>query len=96
MRKLGLLLLLVGIAFPALAAKRVTVEQLEQLLAAAHGKPDAEVARQLSDLELTERLSSARLSRWEGSPSRHRDPPGADCAGRYVGISPSPRGEFLP
>ena len=65
MRKLGLLLLLAGIAFPAFAAKRVTVEQLEQVLAAAHGKPDAEVARQLSDFELTERLSAARLSRWE-------------------------------
>jgi VWFA-related protein len=65
MRKLGLLLLLAGIAFPAFAAKRVTVEQLEQVLAAAHGKSDAEVARQLSDLELTERLSAVRLSRWK-------------------------------
>ena len=65
MRKLALLLLLTGIAFPAFAARRVTVEQLEQALAAAHGKPDAEVARQLWDLELSERLSAARLSRWE-------------------------------
>ena len=47
MRKSGLLLLMVGIAFPAFAAKRVTVEQLEQVLAAAHGKPDADIARQL-------------------------------------------------
>ncbi len=65
MRKSGLLLLMVGIAFPAFAAKRVTVEQLEQVLAAAHGKPDADIARQLSDLELTERLSAIRLARWE-------------------------------
>jgi hypothetical protein len=65
MRKLTLLLFLMGIAFPAFATKRVTVEQLEQVLVAAHGKPDAEVARQLSDLELAERLSSATLSRWE-------------------------------
>ena len=65
MRKLTLLLLLMGIAFPAFATKRVNVEQLEQVLVAAHGKPDVEVARQLSDLELTERLSSATLSRWE-------------------------------
>jgi hypothetical protein len=46
---------------PNPAARPVTVEQLEQVLSAAHGKPDAEVARQLSDLTLTERLSSTRL-----------------------------------
>jgi len=51
-------------AVPALAAKRVTVDQLEQALAAAHGKPDAKVAEQLSELELTERLSEDKLSRW--------------------------------
>jgi VWFA-related protein len=65
MRKLAILLLLVGIALPAFAAKGITVEQLEQVLAAAHGKPDAKVAEQLSGLELTERLSAAKLSRWE-------------------------------
>jgi len=41
------------------------VEQLEQALATAQGKPDADVARQLSDLELTERLSPAELSHWQ-------------------------------
>jgi VWFA-related protein len=65
MRKLALLLLLAGIALPTFAASRVTVEQLEQLLAAAHGRRDIEIARQLSNLELTERLSTAKLSRWE-------------------------------
>ena len=65
MRKFGLLLLLAEIALPALAAKRVTVAQLEQLLAADQGKLDGKIAQQLSDLELTERLSTARLSRWE-------------------------------
>ena len=65
MRKLVLLLLLAGIALPAVAARNITVEQLEQVLAAAHGKADAKVAQQLSGLELTERLSAARLSRWE-------------------------------
>ena len=57
--------LLVGIALPAFAAKRVTVKQLDELLIAAHGKPDGRVAEQLSGLVLTERASSARLSRWE-------------------------------
>ncbi len=65
MRKLALLLLLAGIALPAFAAKGITVEQLEQVLAAKHGKPDAKVAQQLSGLELTERLSMAELSQWE-------------------------------
>jgi VWFA-related protein len=46
---------------PNPAARPVTVEQLEQVLSAAHDKRDAEVARQLSDLTLTERLSSTRL-----------------------------------
>jgi len=62
MRKLTFLLLLVGVVFPAYAARRVTVVQLEQLLEASQGKPDAEVAKQLSDLELTERLSPARFA----------------------------------
>jgi VWFA-related protein len=68
MRKLALLLFLAGIALPAFAATNITVEQLQQVLAAAHGKPnakvDAKLARQLSGLELTERLSAATLSRW--------------------------------
>ncbi len=51
MRKLALCLFLAGMALPAVAAKHVTVEQLEQVLAAAQGKPDPEMARQLSDLE---------------------------------------------
>jgi hypothetical protein len=63
MRKLTVLLLLVALTCPAFASKRVTVSQLEELLAAAPGKPDAEVAQQISDLELTERLSTTTLAR---------------------------------
>jgi hypothetical protein len=65
MRKFGLLLVLAEIALPAFTAKRVMVVQLEQLLAVDHGKPDGKIAQQLSELELTERLSAAKLSRWE-------------------------------
>jgi hypothetical protein len=43
------------------AVRPVTVEQLEQVLTTAHDKPDAEQARQLSELTLTERLSSTKL-----------------------------------
>jgi hypothetical protein len=67
MRNLFLLFLVAGLALPAFADKdaavaKVTVAQLEQTLAAAHGKPDADVARQLSGLELTERLNMAKLA----------------------------------
>ena len=49
---------------PNPAIRRVTVAQLEQTLGADHGEGDADVARQLSALELTERLSSAKLASW--------------------------------
>jgi hypothetical protein len=71
-RIIFLLVLTVGIASPALAAKRVGVEQFEQLLAAAHGQSDRKVAGQIADLELTERASSVRLARWEADfPGHH-------------------------
>ena len=55
-----------------MAARPVTVAELEQLLAAAHGQSDGKVARELSDLALTERASSIRLARWEAEfPGRH-------------------------
>jgi VWFA-related protein len=72
MRKLAILLFFAGIALPATATRRVTVEQLEKVLAAAHGKPDAKVAQQLANLELTERLSATELSRLDA------DLPGPD------------------
>jgi VWFA-related protein len=65
MRMFSILLLLTAITPPAFSAKRVSVDQLEQVLAAAHGKSDAKVSQQLSELELTERLSAARLARGE-------------------------------
>ncbi len=77
---------------PHLAAKRVTVAQLGQVLTASGGS-DKELARELSDLELTERLSGAEVSAWmaglHGKRSRQAllaladasvflDPPAAD------------------
>jgi VWFA-related protein len=81
MQKLGLLLLAAGIALPGFAATRVTVEQLEHVLAAGHGKPDVKLAKQLSDLELTERLSAAKLSRWEA------DSPGPESRQALVALA---------
>ena len=61
-----MLALVAVLALPASAAKRVTVGQLEQLLAtasAAHAL-DAEIVRQIGDLELSERLTDAALNRF--------------------------------
>ncbi len=65
MRRLILLVLLASIALPARAAKRTTVAQLQQALDAAHAahRPDAEIARQISGIELSERLTESRLER---------------------------------
>ena len=66
MRRLILLVLLALLVTSiAGAAKRVTVAQLEQALTAAHAahKPDAEIARQIGGLELSERLTEATLNR---------------------------------
>ena len=65
MRRCVLLACLAAMVSPAFAAKRVTVEQLQQVLSAIHGKPDAEIALQLSDLQLTERLSTPKLLQLE-------------------------------
>lgn len=65
MRKLAFLLLLAGLGPAALAATRVTVEQVEQLLAASRGQSDAKVAARIADLELSERATSTRLSHWQ-------------------------------
>ena len=39
---------------------RVTVDQLEQVLASSHGKSDADLAKQLAGMELIERFDSDR------------------------------------
>jgi hypothetical protein len=61
-----LVLLLLGLStVPCAAAKPVTVDQLEQILSDAHDSPDTQIAAQLSELVLVERLSGARLARCE-------------------------------
>jgi hypothetical protein len=44
--------------------RKVTVAQLDQLLGSARGESDGAIARQLSDLELTERASDADIASW--------------------------------
>jgi VWFA-related protein len=50
---------------PFVAAEHLTVEQLEQLLGSSHTTSDGELARRLSGIELTERITTSRLARWK-------------------------------
>jgi hypothetical protein len=68
MRTLALLSILASIGMPAIASSDVeldpvSVQQLEKLLKTVHGMPDAKLATQLYAISLTERLSTARLTR---------------------------------
>ena len=66
MRRLILLAVIAAAALPADASRRVTVLQLEQVLAAdtaAHRK-DADVAHQVSEFEMSERLTDVSLGRF--------------------------------
>ncbi len=81
MGKPALLLLLAASAPVAFAAngstvQKVTVEQLTALLAAANGKTDSELAQELGPLQLTERLSTDKLTAMEpklpGEKSKHQ------------------------
>lgn len=58
-------LILMGWALPSMAAKQVTVAELQQLLVAqeAAHKSDAEIANKLSNLELTEELTPLKFHR---------------------------------
>lgn len=74
MTKLIPVLFLAVLALPSIAVtpkeagpQKITVAQLEQTLSAAQGKPDAELAQQLAALELTERLNSAKLARFQSA-----------------------------
>lgn len=67
-----LLLIFIGMAIPSPASRRVTVEQLNQTLIAAQGKPDADLAVEIAGLELTERLSASQFARiQERLPGEH-------------------------
>jgi len=50
---------------PSRIAEKVTVEQLEQRLAAAHGKKDQDLAKRIAGMELAERLNSEKLAKIE-------------------------------
>jgi hypothetical protein len=63
------------------ALRRVGVEELQRILAEDKGKADVEVARQLSGLELTERVSDAELKLLE------KDVPGAKSQWALIALA---------
>jgi hypothetical protein len=65
MRNFLFLFFMIAAVLPASAAEQVTVEQLEHTLAAAHGKRDKDLPKQLGGLVLSERLNSPRLARMQ-------------------------------
>jgi len=68
MRRLILVAALAALALPALAARRLTIAQLEQTLSAeiSAQRADADVAHKIGELELSERLTNVRLDRLAG------------------------------
>lgn len=74
MSRIALSLLFAALALPALAAnskptgtEKTSIAQLEQTLAAAQGKLDADLAQQLLGMELVERLDTVRLARLQAA-----------------------------
>ena len=62
-------------------AERISMGELEQMLGAAHDRGDKEVARELYGVELTERMSSTRLSSWKNRLRGKRVSGCTGCAG---------------
>src|SRR5579863_4011817 len=65
MRKLITVVMLFAAALPSPAARRVTVAELQQILIdrRAAGKPDADTAKQVGSLELSEQLTNSMLAK---------------------------------
>jgi hypothetical protein len=48
-----------------MADKTMSIEQMEQILIKLQGKPDGKVAGELEGVQLAERVTPARLAKWE-------------------------------
>jgi VWFA-related protein len=84
-----LVALALSLTTPALAAERVGVAQLEEILANAKAEQDNALAMRLSSLELTERFSSTRLEHWKSSlPGLHSQRALAGLADRSAFLIP--------
>lgn len=91
----AILLLALSLTSPAIAAERVSVSQLEAILAKAGAEQDNALASRLSTLELTERFGSARLDHWKSSlPGTHSQRALIGLADRSAFLAP-PQDELV-
>ncbi len=67
MRAPAILLLAALLLATAHAAQLVTVDQIQQILAASHSESDAKLAGEISSLEATERIDTSTLARWQAA-----------------------------
>jgi hypothetical protein len=92
MKAIALFICLAAAAISGFAQNRVTVDQLEQRLAAEHGRSDKDVVHRLQNLQLTQRLSTARLEKLKsalpGTESRNTLIAVADLS-ETLGLPPS-------
>lgn len=65
MRVCSILFLALAIPTAAHAAKLVTVPEIQQILIADRADSDAKLAQEIANLEPTERIDTATLSRWQ-------------------------------
>jgi hypothetical protein len=61
MKAFIVLLLFALLPSPTFAAQKVSVNQLQQMLPALHGKSDKKIANRIAEVELTERLSQGEF-----------------------------------
>ena len=98
MRKLILLAVASVLALNANAARRLTVAQLEEALTAAvaEHRADVDVARQISGMELSERLTAASFDRLAARlPLQPRTALALQLLSDQSAFLDPPRGEFL-
>lgn len=81
MRLIALLACIVPVSLSGLAQDRVTVDQLEQRLAADHNRSDRDLAQRLANMQLTQRISIIRLEKLEGAL------PGPESRGQLLGVA---------
>lgn len=65
MRKWVALMLFLGFAWPAIAARTVSVNEMEHLLDSLRGRSDEKVAAEVDHVQLTERVSLPKIALWE-------------------------------
>src|SRR5215469_17468945 len=87
-------LVLLCVASSSWAGKRVTAAQFENAVATFHGKPDAEMAFLVADMQLTEHLSEARVARVKAMLSGEKSRQALTAVANASEFQPPPPGEI--